>query len=566
MFKQIKISTKNYILSCISVLLLTGIWFFLNWNIDNVQNSWNHYKKEVVKRQSLLLIIKSDFGYGGFIHNFKNYVLRGHEKYINRFNKNKINLQAGIKKYYNLKDISDKEKTALKKIEQVADQYIINITKVKELISKGKTSNEIDKIVKIDDKPAFEAYFTLKSKYDSLSQADNDELVGILDDLPYYLLFSFLFLIVFITLFNLISSRVIMKQLGDEPNTIKDIAEKIAEGDLNIQLQTNRKQVIGVYAAMNKMVNNLNTLSLIAEDIANGNLSGHSLNGNDTGIFLVMKKMVDNLTRMLREIVEVTSTLSASSEELNATADALAEGAQNQAATVEESTATTEELAASIKEVSDNASMMKERINGSLKEAKEFKSSMEHVSEEMLNMSDMAERIGEIVKVITDIADQTKLLSLNAAIEAARAGEHGRGFAVVAEAISSLANSTAESTKDIRELIKDSIRQIHESVDQVKKSTDSFDTIVNTIENNNRVAGEISRAMEDQYQSSEQIQTTTEGINQLTQTVSASAEEMSASTNELRILSERLNTVVNAFNINGTGGSKGLALPDPNTK
>ncbi|MDH4129373.1 MAG: methyl-accepting chemotaxis protein, partial [Spirochaetota bacterium] len=257
--------------------------------------------------------------------------------------------------------------------------------------------------------------------------------------------------------------------------------------------------------------------------------------------------MNKNLQDVVIEMSEVSATLAATSEEINAAATNLSEGAQNQAASVEETSASTEELTSSIKQVSDHTLTMQTKSEKSLSEAQAYKINMNQVSEEMVNISQSTEKIGDIVKVINDIADQTNLLSLNAAIEAARAGEHGRGFAVVAEAISTLATRSADSTKEIEKLVGETISRINKGVDSVKRSSDSFTAIISTIEENNGIVNEITKSMEDQHQGSEQIQKATEEINNLTQNISASAEEMASSTSELHNLAERLNGIVGTF-------------------
>jgi len=263
--------------------------------------------------------------------------------------------------------------------------------------------------------------------------------------------------------------------------------------------------------------------------------------------------MNNNLQTVVNEMSEVSATLAATSEEINAAANNLSEGAQNQAASVEETSASTEELTSSIKQVSDHSSTMQEKSKQSLKEAQDYKLVMAQISEEMLNISASTEKIGDIVKVINDIADQTNLLSLNAAIEAARAGEHGRGFSVVAEAISALAARSSESTKEIEKLISESVTRINKGVKSVRDSNDSFDTIVGSIDENNQLVSSITKSMEEQHQGSEQIQKATEEINNLTQSVSASAEEMSSSTSELHNLAERLNSIVGTFKLEENG-------------
>ncbi len=321
---------------------------------------------------------------------------------------------------------------------------------------------------------------------------------------------------------GLIVSKGVLRQLGGEPAEMARIAQDIAEGDLTLVLSDNGKA--------------------------------------DTGIYSAMKHMLTNLKSIMTALMESSSQLSATSEEINAAATNLSEGSQNQAANVEETSASTEELVSNIGQVSDHAIAMKEKSDQSLEEAQAYKEDMAKVTEEMMSISVSTEKIGDIIKVINDIADQTNLLSLNAAIEAARAGEHGRGFAVVAEAISTLATRSADSTKEIEALIKDSIARISQGVDSVKKSNDSFNTIIEAIDVNNKLVNEITRSMEEQRAGSEQIQKATENINNSTQTSSSSAEELAASTTELHELAEKLNGIVNTFRINENTSEKDKKL------
>ncbi len=221
--------------------------------------------------------------------------------------------------------------------------------------------------------------------------------------------------------------------------------------------------------------------------------------------------------------------------------------------TINEIASNVHEASRLMQEAVDVASTGKSRIDNVNNSSSEVQAVMNDLKMQINNLQQEAERIGDVVSVINDIADQTNLLALNAAIEAARAGEAGRGFAVVADEVRKLAEKTQQSTSEIASVINkvrtdvmDTVANTDSASDAIARQSEdiagvseTFETIVDSVENVNGNMESIAAAME------EQTATTVE----ISESIKTVAKDASLMLNKSEDLSEATNLIVNALHM-----------------
>jgi len=332
----------------------------------------------------------------------------------------------------------------------------------------------------------------------------------------------------------------IIKQALTPLNTLSQAMEALSKGngDLTQRIDVNTKDEIGTLALhVNAFIAKLQE---IVHDIAS---SSSQLNEQSKVSTSVASQTSDGLSVQLHEISQIATAV----HEMSATAEEVANNAQMTADSAISST--------------ENCEQGKQVITRNQESITSLAQQVENASGIIQEVEKNALDINAILSTISDIAEQTNLLALNAAIEAARAGEQGRGFAVVADEVRVLSQRTHSSTDEIREMIetlqKNSISAVESmeqsqnlaqaSVDDANNATSALEEIAVSIQQISDMASHISNAASEQRAVTGEVSKNIQLVNDVSEKMSTEADNSSQLSKELRDIAKQLNEQVQLF-------------------
>ncbi len=475
-------------------------------------------------------------GYGGIIHQFKNYVLRGQERYVKSFMTQYQQITQLFEEFRKLPLVSPADLEDVRIIQNTFDTYRAAIITAQGMHEDTTASiQEIDSAIKISDGPAIKAIQHLVQGGSlGVDAADwfraATERIELLKKVEDRLAI------------NLANRAVELKQEGSNQKILFILISMLG-GVITLWL---------TFSIVRNILQNLKIAVRVNQQLAEGNFAVElEINTNDEigQLLTSMQKMVTSLSNVLGQTNTAAMQVSTKTTQISDSSQSIAQGASTQAASLQEISSSMEEIGTQIHQNAENATQANKLATSACQQAQEGNDHMDRMLAAMEEINASSENISKIIKTIDEIAFQTNLLALNAAVEAARAGAHGKGFAVVASEVRDLAQRSAKAARETTSMIEDSIEKVQAGASIAGGTASFLKAIVNSSTKVTNLVSEIASASNEQANSVNEINKGLTLLNQVTQENAKNSEETASISTALSNQSQRLKDLVSQFKL-----------------
>jgi methyl-accepting chemotaxis protein len=356
-----------------------------------------------------------------------------------------------------------------------------------------------------------------------------------------WLAITLLWIGVFMTFLSCLGGYFAAKSIAQPIKNLSDKTQELTQGNLTVKIETSiRRDEIG--RLINSFKDMVATLILQTQQMTEGASS--------------ISSSVAQLSSAASQLATSTSEVSSSISEISTTAEE-----------VRQTALMTNERAEQVNATSDNAL---ETSQEGLRFTQESRQSMNRIKEDMdyvantiMTLSQQSQNISEIINVVTDLADQSNILSVNASIEAAKAGEYGKGFSVVAQEVKSLANQSKEATHQIKTILNDIQKFTGESVMAVERATKAVDAGLHLSEQTRQTIETLAESVSEAVEATSQITASSReqltGMDQVTQAIESiqeasrynldSAKQLESASKDLENIAGKLKELSEKFEL-----------------